>query len=262
MRDFPVCSHLITAPFELLDALRRWQGALSDGLAPPRETAHRILLRRPGVTLRHYGSVLSRSAPLLLAIPAPIKGPTIWDLAPGVSAVRRCLDAGIQVCLMEWTNPGRDGADWGLAEYADRFISDSLQAIEAEGGGHRVTLIGLRSAARSRASSPRSIRSACALSCCSKRRCVSARVRACWRRRSPRCRGARKELPALLEAAERGRSTIITKRGRPVAALVPFDAYRLSGAQQPLTTLKGSGRDLWGKSSARTLRKLRGGWDR
>src|SRR5262247_3508080 len=74
MRYFP---HLITGPFEALDALRRWQGAVSDALLPPKETPHRIFFHRSGVRLRHYGRALPPSAPLLLVIPAPIKGPAI-----------------------------------------------------------------------------------------------------------------------------------------------------------------------------------------
>jgi prevent-host-death family protein len=73
---------------------------------------------------------------------------------------------------------------------------------------------------------------------------------------------ARNHLPDLLEAAEEGRSTIITKRGRAVAALVPIEAYDAAVRQQPLTPLSGSGRGLWGKDSARTLRKLREEWSR
>jgi prevent-host-death family protein len=73
---------------------------------------------------------------------------------------------------------------------------------------------------------------------------------------------ARNQLPDLLEAAEKGRSTIITRHGRPVAALVPIAAYGAAMRQPPLTPLKGSGRGLWGRDSARTLRKLRDEWTR
>jgi prevent-host-death family protein len=73
---------------------------------------------------------------------------------------------------------------------------------------------------------------------------------------------ARNQLPSLLEAAESGRSTIITKHGRPVAALVPVDAYEAAQRQQPLAALAGTGRGLWGKDSARTVRKLRDEWSR
>lgn len=73
---------------------------------------------------------------------------------------------------------------------------------------------------------------------------------------------ARNQLPDLLDAAEKGRSTIITKHGRPVAALIPIEAYAATARQEPLTPVAGSGRGLWGRDSARTLRRLRGEWSR
>ena len=73
---------------------------------------------------------------------------------------------------------------------------------------------------------------------------------------------ARNQLPDLLEAAEKGRSTVITRRGRPVAALVPIEAYGAAIRQQPLTPVAESGRGLWGQNSARTLRKLLDEWSR
>jgi antitoxin (DNA-binding transcriptional repressor) of toxin-antitoxin stability system len=68
---------------------------------------------------------------------------------------------------------------------------------------------------------------------------------------------ARNQLPDLLDAAEKGHSTIITRHGRPVAALVPIEAHGVAVRQQPLMPVAGSGRGLWGKNSTRTLRKLR-----
>jgi prevent-host-death family protein len=73
---------------------------------------------------------------------------------------------------------------------------------------------------------------------------------------------ARKQLPDLLNAAEEGRSTIITRHGRPVAALVPIAQYNATARQASLLPLEGSGRGLWGKDSTRTLRRLRDEWDR
>ena len=72
---------------------------------------------------------------------------------------------------------------------------------------------------------------------------------------------ARRELPDLLDAAAQGKSTVITRRGHPVAALVPLSAYD-SVRQQPLLALAGSGRRLWGRSSRSTLARLRGEWER
>jgi prevent-host-death family protein len=73
---------------------------------------------------------------------------------------------------------------------------------------------------------------------------------------------ARNRLPELLDAAEKGRSTIITKRGRAVAVLAPIAIYSAAIRQHPLTPLAGSGRGLWGQDSAKTLRVLRDEWSR
>ncbi|MGE0388144.1 MAG: type II toxin-antitoxin system Phd/YefM family antitoxin [Gammaproteobacteria bacterium] len=73
---------------------------------------------------------------------------------------------------------------------------------------------------------------------------------------------ARNQLPELLDAAEKGRSTIITRHGRPVAALVPVDEYEPRGRQQTLLPLEGSGRQLWGEDVAQTLRRAREEWSR
>lgn len=73
---------------------------------------------------------------------------------------------------------------------------------------------------------------------------------------------ARNQLPSLIEDAERGRATIITRRGRPVAALVSLQAYKGAGSQRPLLALEGSGSGLWGRDSGHTIKKLRDEWDR
>jgi len=73
---------------------------------------------------------------------------------------------------------------------------------------------------------------------------------------------ARKELPALLADAQRGRATIVTRHGRDIAAIVPLDRARLATRQRSLLPLAGSGKGLWGRNSTKTLRRLRDEWDR
>jgi prevent-host-death family protein len=73
---------------------------------------------------------------------------------------------------------------------------------------------------------------------------------------------ARNQLPKLLEAAERGKSIIISKYGRPVAALVPIKEYDSQSRQRSLLPLGGTGKKLWGKDSVWTLRRLRDEWNR
>jgi len=73
---------------------------------------------------------------------------------------------------------------------------------------------------------------------------------------------ARNQLPDLLDAAEQGEATIITRHGRAIAALIPIGEYASSTQQKSLLPLAGAGRGLWGKDSTRTLRKLRDEWNR
>jgi len=73
---------------------------------------------------------------------------------------------------------------------------------------------------------------------------------------------ARNQLPELLEAAEKGNSTIISKYGRPVAALVPIEEYGSGSPQRSLLPLRGSGQKLWGKDCVRAFRRLRDEWNR
>jgi prevent-host-death family protein len=82
------------------------------------------------------------------------------------------------------------------------------------------------------------------------------------RKQSKGVEDARSQLPTLLAEAERGRSTIITRHGRPIAAIVPVGRAAGQSRQLSLLGLAGSGKGLWGKDSAKTLRKLRDEWDR
>jgi polyhydroxyalkanoate synthase len=118
--------------FELLDGLRRAQGAALDALGlGPIQTPHETVLDEPGVSLRRYGN---GRGPAVLLVPAPIKRPYIWDLAPEVSVVRHCLAAGLRPFLVEWQPTDRD---LGLADYAGRLIGDCIDAT----GGRDAVLV-------------------------------------------------------------------------------------------------------------------------
>jgi antitoxin (DNA-binding transcriptional repressor) of toxin-antitoxin stability system len=67
-------------------------------------------------------------------------------------------------------------------------------------------------------------------------------------------------LPELLERAHHGTATLITRRGRPYAAVVPATAAHPIGRRVSVLSLRGSGRALWGTKSARTIRAMRDEW--
>lgn len=116
------------ALFEQLDRLRRLQGAAFDAIGlGPVETPYRAVYDGAGVRLRRYGTPDGRG-PLILIVPAPIKRPYIWDLAPDTSVVRACLAAGGRVFVVDWQPAG---PEYCLADYAERLI---LACVGAAGG--------------------------------------------------------------------------------------------------------------------------------
>jgi prevent-host-death family protein len=73
---------------------------------------------------------------------------------------------------------------------------------------------------------------------------------------------ARKQLPALVAAAAEGRTTIITRHGRAVAAVVPAESISRATKQSPITPIAGTGKGLWEKDSTLSIAKLRDEWSR
>lgn len=71
---------------------------------------------------------------------------------------------------------------------------------------------------------------------------------------------ARRKLPALLERAHRGQTTVITKHGVPYAAIVPVAEVAKKATGVSLQQLRGTGKGLWGKNAARFINKLRAEW--
>lgn len=70
---------------------------------------------------------------------------------------------------------------------------------------------------------------------------------------------ARQQLPAILAAAAAGHTTLITRHGREIAAIVPIEQARRLGPAS-LLTLAGSAPGLWGADSRRTVDALRDEW--
>lgn len=128
--------------FESLDRMRRFQGWGLDGFGlGPHESAYRIVFTRAAVRLRLYGPEQTGS-PVLLIVPAPIKRPYIWDLSPERSVVRRALDHGFEVYLLEWSEPERAETLLGLEEYAGAILEECIEAIAERSLSDQVFLAG------------------------------------------------------------------------------------------------------------------------
>lgn len=118
---------LLNLSMHQLDAGRSALGQMLDRLGYGPETSPSdCILQRPGFELHSYGG--PSAAPALLIVPAPIKRPYIWDMAPQVSVVRHALEAGMQVYMLRWRPP--NGREAGLNE-AIAAIETAAAAIDS-----------------------------------------------------------------------------------------------------------------------------------
>ena len=75
---------------------------------------------------------------------------------------------------------------------------------------------------------------------------------------------ARIQLPSIIANAHAGIASIVTRHGKPVAAIVPLqdlqNSRTASGAASGLLALRGTGRGLWGADIGQTISRLRDEW--
>lgn len=74
----------------------------------------------------------------------------------------------------------------------------------------------------------------------------------------------RKQWPSIVADAHAGKACIITKHGKPYAAIVPIEEFEqtraTANAGSGLLALRGTGRGLWGADVGQTLTDLRKEW--
>jgi len=75
---------------------------------------------------------------------------------------------------------------------------------------------------------------------------------------------ARIKLPSLVALANAGVASVITRHGKPYAAIVSIEDLEKSSAAgtvvASVSSLRGTGKGLWGPSPAQTVVELRDEW--
>lgn len=109
----------------LLDEGRRFMGDALGQLVDSQWTMPAVpTIRQSTFSLMDFGGGADR---VLLVVPAPIKRPYIWDLAPRVSVVRTAMKAGWRIFLVDWA---RDlPADIGLEQMVSRIIEAATHVV-------------------------------------------------------------------------------------------------------------------------------------
>ena len=71
----------------------------------------------------------------------------------------------------------------------------------------------------------------------------------------------RSTLPELASRAHAGEPSLLTRHGKPYAAIVSADVLIKALPRRRFLGLRGSGAGLWGASAAATVAELREEWD-
>lgn len=70
----------------------------------------------------------------------------------------------------------------------------------------------------------------------------------------------RQQLPSLLDQAHAGEPVVVTKRGKPFAALVPLESLPDPAPRPSVLGLRGSGAGLWGDDASDWVNRMRDEW--
>ncbi len=78
----------------------------------------------------------------ILVVYALINKPFILDLQPDRSVVRRLLEAGHDVYLVDWNEPSRLDQHLALEDYVDRYIDNCVDVVRERSGVERINILG------------------------------------------------------------------------------------------------------------------------
>ena len=107
------------------------------------QTPSTVVYEENKLELLHYESRTDEQhgTPILIVY-ALINKPFILDLQPDRSVIRRLLDAGHDVYLIDWNEPSRLDRHLTLDDYVNRYIDNCVDVVRERSGADRINLLG------------------------------------------------------------------------------------------------------------------------
>ena len=107
------------------------------------ETPSRVVYTENKLELLQYESLTDHQHPVpILIVYALINRPYILDLQPDRSIVRRLLEAGHDVYLIDWHEPSRLDRHLGLEDYVTRYLDNAVDVLRERSREDVVNLLG------------------------------------------------------------------------------------------------------------------------
>ena len=93
------------------------------------QTPSTVVYEENALELHRYEPAKREHGTPILIVYALVNRPYILDLQPDRSVVRRLLEAGFEVYLVDWGEPSRLDASLGLADYVCRYLDNCVAAV-------------------------------------------------------------------------------------------------------------------------------------
>jgi polyhydroxyalkanoate synthase len=107
------------------------------------QTPSAVVYEENKLELLHYEARTEEQNDVpILVVYALINKPFILDLQPNRSVVRRLLDAGHDVYMIDWNEPSRLDRHVGLDDYVNRYIDNCVDVVADRAGRDDVNLLG------------------------------------------------------------------------------------------------------------------------
>jgi polyhydroxyalkanoate synthase len=107
------------------------------------QTPSEVVYTENKLELRRYESLTDHQHPVpVLVVYALINRPYVLDLQPDRSVVRRLLEAGHDVYLIDWNEPSRLDRHLGLRDYVERYLDNCVDEVRERSEQDEINLLG------------------------------------------------------------------------------------------------------------------------
>jgi polyhydroxyalkanoate synthase len=105
-------------------------------------TDSEAVYRENNLELHRYEPGEKRHETPILVVYALVNRPYILDLQPDRSVVRRLLEAGFEVYLIDWGDPSRLDRSLTMADYVNRYLDNCVDVVCEEAGVEAAHVLG------------------------------------------------------------------------------------------------------------------------
>ncbi|KCZ73574.1 poly(R)-hydroxyalkanoic acid synthase, class III, PhaC subunit [Candidatus Methanoperedens nitroreducens] len=134
---------------DLIEDTRRFVKGMEILLEHPEEitvatTPHEVVYTEDKMKLMHYIPTVERTSPVpVFIIYACVNRYYILDLQPEKSVVRKLLDEGLDVYIIDWGYPSGSDRYLTLNDYVEGYVNNAVDKIRELSGSDKVTLFGV-----------------------------------------------------------------------------------------------------------------------